>query len=153
MAEHSATRLETTKVGLEENPMGKKKAIVPSGYEVQYDEWRLAPAIRIGDTIYCSGQLGIGKDGRLPSDPDEQFSNAFEAVRSVLEAAGASLADIVEMTTFHIGLVAELETFTKVRHRYLTEPWPAQTAIGVAELGLPGALIEIKVTAVLGAGR
>ena len=128
-------------------------AVVPSGYEVQYEDWRLAPAIRIGDTIYCSGQLGIGRDGSLPSDPSEQFANAFEAVRAVLEAAGSGLADIVEMTTFHIGLVAELETFTKVRDRYLTEPWPAQTAVGVAELGLPGALLEIKVTAVLRAGR
>lgn len=133
--------------------MARMTAVVPSGYEVQYEDWRLAPAIRIGDTIYCSGQLGIGRDGSLPSDPSEQFANAFEAVRAVLEAAGSGLADIVEMTTFHIGLVAELETFTKVRDRYLTEPWPAQTAVGVAELGLPGALLEIKVTAVLRAGR
>ena len=57
------------------------------------------------------------------------------------------------MTSFHVGLVAELETFTRVRDRYLTEPWPAQTAIGVAELGLPGALLEIKATAVLGVGQ
>jgi len=133
--------------------MAKMKAVVPAGYEVQYDEWRLAPAIRIGDTIYCSGQLGLGKDGTLPSDPSEQFANAFEAVRAVLEAAGSGLEEIVEMTTFHVGLVAELEAFTTVRDRYLTEPWPAQTAIGVAELGLPGALLEIKVTAVIGAGR
>jgi enamine deaminase RidA (YjgF/YER057c/UK114 family) len=132
--------------------MSKMEAIVPSGFEVQYEGWRLAPAIRVGDILYCSGQLGIGKDGTLPSDPAEQFENAFEAVRAVLEAAGSGLADIVEMTTFHIGLVAELETFTGARNRYLSEPWPAQTAVGVAELGLPGALVEIKVTAVLGAG-
>ena len=96
--------------------MARKTAVVPSGYEVQYEAWRLAPAIRIADTIYCSGQLGIAKDGSLPSDPAEQFANAFEAVRAVLEAAGSGLGDIVEMTTFHIGLVAELETFATSRN-------------------------------------
>ena len=132
--------------------MSKMKAVVPDGYEAQYEEWGLAPAIRVGDTVYCSGQLGIGPDGVLPEDAAEQFAHAFEAVRAVLEAAGSGLSDIVEMTTFHVGLIAELETFTAVRDRYLTEPWPAQTAIGVAELGLPGALLEIKATAVIGSG-
>ena len=136
-----------------ENALTQLQIVVPEGYEVQYEQWRLAPALRVGETIYCSGQLGIGQDGNLPTDAEAQFVNAFEAVRIVLEAAGSSLADIVEMTSFHVGLVAELETFTRVRDRYLTEPWPAQTAIGVAELGLPGALLEIKATAVLGVGQ
>jgi enamine deaminase RidA (YjgF/YER057c/UK114 family) len=133
--------------------MADMKAIVPNGYEAQYEEWGLSPAIRVGDTVYCSGQLGIGQDGKLPAGAAEQFENAFEAVRAVLEAAGASLSDIVEMTTFHVGLLAEMETFTTVRDRYLTEPWPAQTAIGVAELGFPGALLEIKATAIIGSGK
>jgi enamine deaminase RidA (YjgF/YER057c/UK114 family) len=132
--------------------MPQMQAVIPKGFEVQYEEWGLAPAIRVGDTIYCSGQLGIGSDGSLPSDSETQFANAFDAVKATLEAAGSGLADIVEMTTFHVGLVAELETFARVRARYVSEPWPAQTAIGVAELGLPGALVEIKVTAVIGAG-
>lgn len=130
--------------------MPEQHVVIPQGQEVQYEEWGLAPAILVGDTVYCSGQLGIGPDGSLPSDAETQFENAFRAVRAVLEAAGSSLADIVEMTTFHVGLVTELETFTRVRSRYLAEPWPAQTAVGVAELGLPGALVEIKVTAVRG---
>ena len=133
--------------------MPKMKAAVPSGFEVHYDEWHLSPAIRIGDTIYCSGQLGIEKDGTLSSNAEQQFATAFEAIRTVLEEAGSGLDDIVEMTSFHIGLLAEIEAFTTVRDRYLTEPYPAQTAVGVAELGLPGALIEIKVTAVVGSGN
>ena len=117
--------------------------------EVQYEEWGLAPGLRVGDTLYCSGQLGIGSDGEVPKDAETQFTNAFEAVKRVLETAGASFADVVEMTTFHIGLVSELETFAKVRDRYVEEPYPAQTAIGVAELGLPGAILELKVIAKL----
>jgi len=132
--------------------MGERQTIVPKGYEVQYEEWGLAPAVRVGDTLYCAGQLGIGPDGALPPDPEAQLVQAFEHVKAVLEAAGASFEDVVELTSFHVGLVAELETFTKVRNRYIGEPYPAQTAVGVAELGLPGAIVELKATAVIGSG-
>jgi len=129
--------------------MPDRKAIVPQGYEVQYEDWKLAPAIRVGNTLYCSGQIGIGQDGALPEGAEAQLVNAFEHVKSVLEAAGAGFRDVVEITSFHVGLLDQLETFSRVRDRYLHEPYPAQTAIGVAELGMAGALVEIKATAVL----
>jgi enamine deaminase RidA (YjgF/YER057c/UK114 family) len=40
--------------------MAQMQVAVPEGYEVQHDEWGIAPAVRVADTIYCSGQLGIG---------------------------------------------------------------------------------------------
>jgi len=127
--------------------MAKREAIIPKGMEVQYESWGLAPGLLVGDTLYCSGQLGIGPDGSVPDDAEAQFTNAFEAVKAVLEAVGASFADVVEMTSFHIGVESEIMAFTKVRNRYIEEPYPAQTAIGVAELALPGALLELKVIA------
>ena len=129
--------------------MAKREAIIPKGMEAQYESWGLAPGLLVGDTLYCSGQLGIGPDGTVPEDAETQFTNAFEAVNAVLESAGACFADVVEMTTFHVGLVGELETFAKVRNRFIEEPYPAQTAIGVSELGLPGAILELKVIAKL----
>ena len=132
--------------------MAERQTIIPKGYEVQHEEWGLAPAVRVGDTLYCSGQLGIGPDGALPPDPEAQLVQAFEHVKAVLEAAGACFEDVVELTSFHVGLRAELATFTKVRDRYIGRPYPAQTAVGVAELGLPGAIVELKATAVIGSG-
>jgi len=129
--------------------MRDRESIVPKGLEAQYEIWGLSPGIRDGDTLYCSGQLGIGADGTIPEDAEAQFTNAFEAVKRVLEASGASFADVVEMSSFHVGLVSELGTFAKVRDRYIREPYPAQTAIGVAELGFPGAILELKVIAKL----
>jgi enamine deaminase RidA (YjgF/YER057c/UK114 family) len=123
--------------------------VVPPGYEVQYEQWGLTPALRVGTTVYCSGQLGVGEDGSLPSDTEAQLVNAFTHVENVLAAAGAGLDDIVELSSFHVGLVAQLETFAQVRDRFLGEHRPAQTAVGVAELGLPGAVVEIKATAIL----
>ena len=129
--------------------MSDRSVIVPEGMRVQYDEWQLAPAVRVGKTLYCSGQLGLAADGSLPESAEAQFVNAFEAVKTVLEAAGAGFANVVEMSSFHVGLVSEMQVFMQVRDRYLKEPYPAQTAVGVAELGAPGAIVELRVTAVL----
>jgi len=52
-----------------------------------------------------------------------------------------------------VGLRDEMDAFVRVRARFLSEPWPAQTAVGVAELGLPGALIELRATAVRASAR
>ena len=65
----------------------------------------------------------------------------------MLTKAGVSFADVVDMTTFHVGLQAHLRTFAKVKDRYLKPPYPAWTAIGVSELAVPGGLVEIKVVA------
>ena len=131
----------------------ERETIVPEGYEVQLEEWGLAPAVRVGATVYCSGQLGFGADGTLPADPVVQLVNAFEHVASVLRGAGATLADVVELTSFHVGFSDQLGVFAKVRDRFLEKPPPAQTAVGVASLALPGAVVELKAIAVIGSGN
>ena len=121
--------------------------IVPKGMEVQVESWKLAPGRIGGDALYCSGQLGFDAKGTLPDDMEAQITNAFEAVRAVLSAAGAGFDAVVEMSSFHVGLQRQLEIFGRVRDRYVDAPYPAQTAVGVAELGVPGAIIEIRVQA------
>jgi enamine deaminase RidA (YjgF/YER057c/UK114 family) len=130
-----------------------RETIVPKGYEAQVEQWGLAPAVRVGETVYCSGQLGIAADGTMPVDPEVQHTNAFEHIATVLHAAGASFSDVVELTSFHVGLTLQLAVFTKVRDRYINGAPPSQTAVGVAELGFPGAIVELKATAVVGSGR
>ena len=125
----------------------QQDVVVPRGMEAFYDRFHFAPAIKDGDRLFCSGQLGNNAANRLAEDPEAQFVQAFDNVKAVLEAAGASFADVVEMTTFHVGLQTHLRTFMGVKDRYLQAPYPAWTAIGVSELAFPGALVEIKVTA------
>ena len=132
--------------------MGERIAVVPKGYEMQYEAWGLSPAVLADDVLYCSGQLGIAEDGSLPASAEAQFEHAFRHLGNVLAAAGMSFADVVELGSFHIGLRDEMDAFVRVRARFLVEPWPAQTAVGVAELGVPGALIELRATAVRGGG-
>jgi enamine deaminase RidA (YjgF/YER057c/UK114 family) len=130
--------------------MDKRDVVIPQGMENYYEQYHFAPAVKDGDRLYCSGVIGVGADGKVPADPETQFTQAFEMLKSVLTTAGASLTDVVEMTTFHAGLRTHLPTFMKVKDRYLQEPYPAWTAIGITELAFPGGLVEIKVIARLG---
>ena len=89
----------------------------------------------------------MGQGNKVPGDLDEQFTQAFEHVKTTLEAAGATMDDIVDMTTYHVDLQKNIATFMKVKARYLKSPFPAWTAIGISELAFPGGMVEIKVTA------
>ena len=121
--------------------------IIPQGFEAYYNEYHFAPANKVGDKLYLSGQIGIAEDGSVSDDPETQFTLAFEHVKAVLEAANKTMTDVVEMTTFHVGLQDHAAIFMAVKDRYMSEPYPAWTAIGISELFLPGALVEIKVIA------
>ena len=131
----------------EERCMAEKNVVIPTGMEHYYDQFHFAPAVKDGNRLYCSGVIGVGADGKVSSDPEAQFTQAFESLQSVLTTAGVSFADVIEMTTFHVGLQANLTTFMKVKDRYMQAPYPAWTAIGITELAFPGALVEVKVIA------
>ncbi|QIL80685.1 RidA family protein [Diaphorobacter sp. HDW4A] len=130
--------------------MQERKAIVPVGMESVYEKMGYAPALKVGNTIYVSGQIGRDASMQLVADREGQIVQAFENLRLVLETAGASLADIVDLTSFHTDL-RDQALFMQVRDRYLTtHPRPAWTAIGAHMLcGSPGYIVEIKAVAVL----
>ena len=86
-------------------------------------------------------------EGRVPAQPTAQFEQAFAHLRTYLEAAGASVGDVLEMTTYHVGLRRHLEEFRAVKDRHIGPPYPAWSAIGVSELITEGALVEIRVIA------
>lgn len=84
---------------------------------------------------------------RAVREPEAQFATAFEALEEILAAAGATLADVVEITSYHVEIRRHMETFMRVKERYLGEPYPAWTAIGVSELVVPGGLVELRAVA------
>ncbi len=128
--------------------MIEREPVISEGSEAQYDNFHFAPAFRAGNVVYASGVIGQAADGKVPGDPEEEFTLAFAGVARVLEAAGCTMADIVEMTTFHTDMPNSLGTFMKVKDRSISEPYPAWTAIGCTALAVPGARLELKVTAV-----
>ena len=126
--------------------MKRTDVVVPASQQVFYDRFHFAPAVRSGELLLCSGQIGAGTDGRPQADPETQFVAAFEQLGAVLREAGLEFSDVVELTTFHVGM-QHLQTFAGVKDRYLGEPYPAWTAIGVSQLALPGGLVEVRATA------
>ena len=126
--------------------MSKRHVVIPKDMKLMYEQVHFAPGVRSGRHLFCSGQTGSGADGKLDPDPAVQIAQAFENVGAVLKKAGVSFDDLVEITSFHVGLNEHIGVFMQVKDGYVKEPYPAWTAVGVTELAF-GALVEIKVTA------
>lgn len=111
------------------------------------DELGLSSAVRSGDLLFCSGQIGVTSSGTVPQSPDEQFALAFAALGQVLKSHGCGPIDIVDLTSFHVRFPAHMDDFMKQKSRFLGGAKPAWTAIGVTALGYPDSLVEIKAIA------
>jgi enamine deaminase RidA (YjgF/YER057c/UK114 family) len=126
--------------------MKTSDVVLPAEMQETHDTYHYSPAVRDGNRLFLSGQIGYGPDGTPAKDPETQFKQAFDLIKVTLTAAGVSFADVVELVSYHVGLREHLDTFVKVKDLYLKYPYPTWTAIGITELGLPGALVEVKVT-------
>lgn len=106
-------------------------------------------AVRVGDTVYLSGQIGLDPASMQMVDGiDAQIVRIFENLKAVAEAAGGSLADVVKLNVFLI----DLANFAKVNEtmaKYFGEPFPARAAVGVKELPR-AALVEADAVMFLG---
>ena len=106
-------------------------------------------AVRAGDTVYLSGQIGLDPvTMQMAEGFEAQTIRVFENLKGVIEAAGGHLSDIVKLNLF----LTDLSNFAKVNEimaRYFTEPFPARAAVGVKELPR-GAVVEADAVAVLG---
>ena len=113
-----------------------------------YDAMHFATATRVGDLVWVSGQVGIDPETSLPAEGIEaQARFAFEGVKAALEAAGASMGDIVELLTFHTALARDSAVFSAVKDEFIREPYPCWSAVGVTELARPELLVEIRAVA------
>ena len=124
-----------------------KKSIAPSDLKGYYLDWHFSPAIESGGFIFVSGCTGTMPDGSVSADFVEQVRQAFRKVEKSLLEASLTFDDVVEMTTYHVGLRRQLADFRRVKDEFMVEPYPAWTAIGVSELAVEGALVEIRVIA------
>ncbi|MBL8511441.1 MAG: RidA family protein [Betaproteobacteria bacterium] len=105
-------------------------------------------AVKVGNTVYLSGQIPLDPQTmQLVVGFDHQVRRVFDNLKAVCEAAGGSLADLVKVNVY----LTDLAHFAKVNEimaSYISEPYPARAAIGVASLPR-GAEIEIEGVMVL----
>ena len=105
-------------------------------------------AVRVGKTVYLSGQIGLDPvSGQLVEGSEAQVRRVFANLKAVAEAAGGSLADAVKLNVY----LTDLAHFAKVNEvmaTYFAKPYPARAAVGVAALPR-GALVEADAVLVL----
>ena len=107
-------------------------------------------AIRAGDTVYLSGQIGLDPEtGHLVEGGlDAQAHRAFRNLTAVAEAAGGSLAHCVKLTLFLTDL-SEFARVNEIMQQYFAQPFPARSTVGVASLPR-NAVFEVEAVMVLG---
>jgi 2-iminobutanoate/2-iminopropanoate deaminase len=109
------------------------------------------PAVRAGDFLVVSGQTGSADGALVPGGLEAECRQVFANLRGVLDASGASLADVVKTTVFLVDM-GDFAAMNAIYADELGDTRPARSTIAVAALPL-GARVEIEAWAFLGANR
>lgn len=126
--------------------MTSRDAVFPAGRHALYDKHAYSAAIRSGDLLFVSGQVGSRADCSPEPDFEAQVRLAFANLQATLKAGGCGLDDIVDVTTFHTDPEHQFDTIMQVKGEiFPAAPYPNWTAIGVNWLA--GFDFEIKVIA------
>jgi 2-iminobutanoate/2-iminopropanoate deaminase len=111
----------------------------------------LTPALRVGDTVYVSGQVPVDAQGRIVgNDVGTQTAQVLSNLERQLAAAGATPADVVKTLVILTDVKRDFASMNAVYAEFFPDPKPARSTIG-AELAID-ALVEIEAVAVLGSG-
>lgn len=126
--------------------MTSRETIFPQDRHALYENHRYSAAIKSGDLLFVSGQVGSRSDGTPEPEYQAQVRQAFANLKATLAAAGATLDDIVDVTSFHTDPESQFEPFMAIKDEmFPAAPYPNWTAIGVNWLA--GYDFEIKVIA------
>jgi enamine deaminase RidA (YjgF/YER057c/UK114 family) len=126
--------------------MPQREAIFPQGRHALYEQHGYSAAIRSGDLLFVSGQVGSRPDGSPEPDFETQVRLAFANLEATLAAGGCTFDDIVDVTSFHTDPERQFTTMMTVKSEVFAQtPYPNWTAIGVNWLA--GFDFEIKVIA------
>lgn len=126
--------------------MAERHAVFPAGRHALYLAHRYSAAIRSGDLLFVSGQVGSRSDGSAEPSLEAEIRQAFANLTATLTAGSCTLDDIVDVTSFHTDPEKQFETSMRVKNDVFPEPpYPNWTAIGVNWLA--GFCFEIKVIA------
>ncbi|MCG8694114.1 MAG: RidA family protein [Minwuiales bacterium] len=124
-----------------------KTPLAPPAFAHFIEDWHFSPVLDTGAFVFFSGITGAHADLSIAADPETQIRDVFEFLQQHLAVADLSFDDVVEMTSYHVGLREHLPVFIKVKDLYVTAPYPAWTAIGVSELITEGTIVEIRAIA------
>ena len=105
-------------------------------------------AVRIGDVLYLSGQMGFREDGTLPDGMEAQARQTMENIGAVLESAGLGFSEVFHCTVM-LADMSQWAAFNEVYLQYFSDPLPTRSAFGANGLAL-GGLVELECQAYAG---
>jgi reactive intermediate/imine deaminase len=134
-------------------------ALALTSFDVKAAEYLGAPpgmpfssAVRVGDILYLSGEIGEGPDGKLVQGMEAQTKQTMENIAATLKKNGASYDDVFKCTVLLTDM-SKWADFNKVYVRYFKpDRLPARSAVGANGLAL-GALVEVECWAHLSAKK
>ena len=137
-----------------DQPAPTREHFAPRGMEFAYHDVHYTPVVKVGTSVIVSGIPAAG-----PGTYEEKVRRMFVSLQKQLEIGGASLADVVELTSFHVAptdpksFQEEFLRFAPIHHEFFPSHYPAWSAVGTTALLSPGAVVELRAVAVIGSGR
>ncbi|MGH8060783.1 MAG: Rid family hydrolase [Pseudoxanthomonas sp.] len=130
-----------------------REHLAPAGWEGSYNQLHYSPVVRIGDRVIVSGIPALEGDSE-----EARVRWAFEQLRLHLEKAGATMEDVVELTSFHVArdhkeFRERMEPVLRVHREFFKDHYPAWTATGTSALYSTDAPMELRAEAIIGSGR
>ncbi|KAA9349335.1 RidA family protein [Larkinella humicola] len=125
------------------------KKIVVSGKNIPKSHLPFSPGIVSGDYLFVSGQASVDDTGAIVNDTFEgECRRSFENLKRIVEAAGASLDDAVQVRNY-VGKQEYLAEFNAIYREYFNAPYPARTTL----IGCLGDLLKFEVDVVIYVGK
>ncbi len=119
-------------------------------HKATYEAFDYVPGVTAsGRFAFISGQLGVEEDGSVSDDAATQIARAFANLGEIVKAISANPRDIIDITTYHVGLREYLSLVNKEKKKFFGDWNPAWTAIGITELGIEGSILEIRAIVLL----
>lgn len=126
------------------------KMIDPHSLKARTQELQYAPAVRAGDMVFCSGVIAALKEGEEATDEAyfRAADEAFAEINLILREAGGSLADVVDLTGYHIDFEKHMDPLFRAKAKWMPGPFfSCYTLIGISSLYNPLGFVELKARA------
>lgn len=126
------------------------KMIVPDSLKERTEQLQFAPAVRAGDMVFCSGVIAALQEGEAASDEAyfRATDEAFAEIDMILKEAGGSIADVVDMTGYHVDFEKHMGPMFQAKAKWMPGPFfSCYTLIGISSLYNPLGFVELKARA------
>ena len=119
-------------------------------HKATYEAFDYVPGVTAsGRFAFISGQVGVEEDGSVSEAPKMQIARAFANLGEIIKAIPASPRDVVDITTYHVGLREHLLLVTTEKKKFFGDWNPAWTAIGITDLAIEELILEIRAVVLL----